>query len=101
MLVFTIALGIALADLLAVWIAIPMESSRGSTAGTANRVRRVRQPESTYGSNGAAYGRRLESLQDGFNSLARSTGTPENVTGLYQAAAQWDGMALMASLREE
>jgi len=81
MLAFTIALGIALTDLLAVWIAIPMKSLRGSTAGPASNFRRVEQPESTYGSNGAAYGRRLESLQDGFNRLARSTGTPENVTG--------------------
>jgi hypothetical protein len=96
MLAFTIALGIALTGLLAVWIAISMQPSRGSTAGTASNFRRVEQPESTYGSNGAAYGRRLERFEWELDRFARSTRTPENVTG--NQAAAWAVLAMRLSL---
>jgi hypothetical protein len=60
----------ALADLLAVWVVLPLEFLRGSTADSCSLpLRRVEQPESTYGSTGAAYGRLLESLHDGVNEL--------------------------------
>jgi hypothetical protein len=58
LLAFVIALGIALADLLAVWLVLPTEPLRGSTADSVDLLlQQVEQPESTYGSNGAAYGR--------------------------------------------
>lgn len=82
------ALGVATLALIRLAIAAtdpawPAERIARFDGCTGNNARRVMQPESTFGSNAAPYGRKslVFTYMMRLASFERSTGTPENVTG--------------------